>query len=170
MDFFKKHRLKLVYLVIILLIAGFFYQDIKGSKINSSGKKSSKQTLEGTVRFYNLALEKVFDKGKSSYLDNYADPMEKQRVELYYLSLAQEQKIKLKVKMLDLKFKKVKINKNKAAVTTDELWENKYFKPGNPDTQVGSEKITYEMTYNLKKTKDNWLVSNVEILKEKKVE
>lgn len=168
MDFFTKHRLKFIYLIIVFLIAGFFYQDIKGSKINSSGKKNSKQTIEGTVRFYNLALEKVFDKGKSSYLNNYADPMEKQRVELYYLSLAQEQKIKLNVKMLDLKFKKIKINKNKAAVTTDELWENKYFKPGNPDTEIGSEKITYEMSYNLKKTKDNWLVSSVEIIEERK--
>lgn len=171
MDFFKKQRLKFIYLVIIFLIAGIFYQDIKGPKNNASSKKNASQTVEDTVRFYNLALEKVFEKNKSSYLDNYADPMEKQRVELYYLGLVQEQKIHLKIKLLDIKFKKAKINKNKAEVATQETWENSYFKADNPDTQVGSkEKITYKMSYSLKKTKDNWLVSDVQILEEKKVE
>lgn len=72
-------------------------------------------------------------------------------------------------KLLKIDFKKIQINKNKAEVITEEKWRYNYFdrrinKKVLPDTD-----LFYRVRYHLSKVKDRWIITDIKVLKEKKI-
>lgn len=165
-----RFRTILIYFLGFAAIFSLFFVDIaRESLLVKYSKNAEPNRIRNTVRFYNRALEKAIIENKIDYLDEYTTFEIKQKVGLQIYYELREQGIEMEARLIRLNFTKEDIKGKKATVWTNEIWENVYYDVKNKaKIVIPKEKIEYEMKYTLEKEKNNWRVSKIDIVKEKK--
>ncbi len=80
----------------------------------------------------------------------------------YHMAALGESNIRMESKLNDIKFKDIKFpEKNKAAVKTSETWDFIHYDTNTGEKKLEEKNFVYELTYELIKEKDKWLVINV---------
>lgn len=171
MEFLKKHRQKIIYILAALTILFLFFLDVGWDAVKKRYEKyQERYILENTVEYYNRALQKTYKENKLSYIEEYASWKEIDRIRYFIAYLVKEKSVQIDTKLLSIAFDKKSKGKNKGNVLTTEVWASTYYDINNKaQIIIPEEKISYKVKYLLVKQKKDWLIDEVKILSEKKV-
>ncbi|MBI5055209.1 MAG: hypothetical protein HZB61_01145 [Nitrospirae bacterium] len=87
----------------------------------------------------------------------------------YHMAALGESNIRMESQLKDIKFKEITFpERDKAVAATSEKWDYAHYDINTGEKKVEEKDFTYEMTYELKKEKDKWLVINVTAAGEEK--
>jgi len=165
-EFLKKHRQKIIYILAALTILTLFFIDVGWNAVKKRYEKyQEKYVLENTVEYYNRSLQKTYKENKLSYLDEYATWKEIDRIRYFIAFLVKEKSVQIDTNILSITFDKKSKSKNKGNVFTTEVWASTYYDANNKaKIIIPEEKIEYKVKYLLVKEKNNWLIDEVKIL------
>lgn len=130
--------------------------------VSGCGWPEKKQVRE-TVRLYNEKKILALKRPEPELMDTLTTKREKQRV-LMYILYQYQKKVVIDARLLKLETVKTEVNGNKATVQTKEEWVYKKLDVDTRKPVKKEEKIYYDGTYSLEKTKEGrWVVADLKI-------